>query len=202
MNLEVSEWQSTPDPSNNCRQTKFSLILFEWWPQLCRSRRDLPFPGLWFLCETSHIYKQICAFIMPFTKFLTGPKAFPSLREFISPQRCWGWDASFWLLFFCFRKTPHLQRLQGLWHQPDLAERQLGRGQLLVPYKMLYKLPLRADVRRSIFFLELYMVKTKTLKTLVKNDLLLSLSQHSNFGSFIFPFPNSSTYLFLLYFNC
>jgi len=87
-------------------------------------------------------------------------------------------------------------------HQRDLRERRLGRGQLLVPYKMLYKSPVWADVHRFILFLESRMVKTKTLKVLVKRHLLLSLPQHRTSGFFSFLPPSSSTYLLLLYFSC
>lgn len=51
------------------------------------------------------------------------------------------------------------------------------------------EITLCADVHRFIFFLELYMVRTKTLKMFIKNHLLLSLSQHRTFGSFCFFLP-------------
>lgn len=55
--------------------------------------------------------------------------------------------------FLIQKKTLQLQRLQGLWHQLDFRERRLCGGHLLIPHKMLHKLPLWADVQSLFFFL-------------------------------------------------
>lgn len=60
-------------------------------------------------------------------------------------------------------------------------KKQLGRGQLLVPYINYHSEQMCIDS-----FFPWSCIWSKTLKMLVKNHLLLSLSQHRTFGSSFF----------------